>query len=163
MLTRAHIASVCVTLAAAALLGCRFDSRLPSEPDASPISGNAVDPCNPDVLPPTVASVSASPNVLWPPNHKMVPVSLTVTASDNCSVVTSRIVSVTSNEPVNGLGDGNTAPDWVIIGPLPLLLRSERSGTGTGRVYTITVESSDAAGNKSTAFTTVLVPHDQED
>jgi hypothetical protein len=91
----------------------------------------------------------------------MVPVAVAVATSDNCSAVTSRIVGVTSNEPVNALGDGNTDPDWVVTGTLTLLLRSERSGTGTGRVYTVTVESSDVAGNKSTASATVLVPHDQ--
>jgi hypothetical protein len=91
----------------------------------------------------------------------MVPVAVAVGASDNCSAVTSHIVGVASNEPVNALGDGNTDPDWVVTGALTLLLRSERSGTGRGRVYTITVESTDVAGNKSTAFTTVLVPHDQ--
>jgi hypothetical protein len=160
MLPRIRITSLCVTLAAAASLGCRSDARLPLEPDASPIAG-AVDPCNPDVVPPSVSSVSASPNVLWPPNHKMMPVAVAVAASDNCSAITSRIVGVTSNEPVNALGDGNTDPDWVVTGPLALLLRTERSGTGTGRVYTITVESNDVTGNKSTAFTSVLVPHDQ--
>ena len=161
MFARARIISTCITLAAVASLGCGSDNRLPSEPLANPIAGSTVDPCNPDVAAPSIASVSASPNVLWPPNHKMVPVGVAVAASDNCSAVTSHVVGVTSNEPVNGLGDGNTDPDWVVTGPLTLLLRSERSGTGTGRVYTVTVESSDAAGNKSTALTTVLVPHDQ--
>jgi len=161
MVTRARIASFCLTLGAAASLGCGSDTRHPLDPLADPVTGNTIDPCNPDVVLPTISSVSASPNVLWSPNHKMVPVGVTVAASDNCSAVTSHIVGVTSNEPVNGLGDGNTDPDWVVTGPLTLLLRSERSGTGTGRVYTISVESSDATGNKSTAVTTVLVPHDQ--
>ena len=161
MLPRVRIVSHCITLAAVVSLGCSRDARIPLEPGASPIAGSTVDPCNPDIAPPSVSSVSASPNVLWPPDHKMVPVAVTVAASDNCSAVTSRIVGVTSNEPVNALGDGNTDPDWVVTGTITLLLRSERSGTGTGRVYTITVESSDVAGNKSTASTTVLVPHDQ--
>jgi len=161
MFARARITSVCLTLAAAASLGCGKDHRLPLDPLDNPIAGSTVDPCNPDVTLPSISSVSASPNVFWPPNHKMVPVGVAVTASDNCSVVTTHIVGVMSNEPINGLGDGNTDPDWVVTGPLTLLLRSERSGTGTGRVYTITVESSDATGNKSTASTTVVVPHDQ--
>jgi len=161
MLPRVRIISLCVTLAAAVSLGCRRDARLPLEPGANPIAGNTVDPCNPDIVPPSISSVSASPNVLWPPNHKMVPVVIGVAASDECSAVTTHIVGVTSNEPVNALGDGNTDPDWVVTGPLTIQLRSERSGTGTGRVYTVTIESSDVAGNKSAAFTTVLVPHDQ--
>lgn len=161
MFARAHIASICLMLAAAVSLGCGKDKQWPFEPRANPINGATIDPCDPDVLVPSISSVSASPNVLWSPNHKMVPIGVTVAASDNCTAVTTHIVGVTSNEPVNGLGDGNTDPDWVVTGPLTLFLRSERSGTGTGRIYTITVEASDVAGNKSTALTTVLVPHDQ--
>ncbi len=36
-----------------------------------------------DVTPPSI-SVSVSPDTLWPPNHKMVPVIATVSVSDNC-------------------------------------------------------------------------------
>ena len=67
---------------------------------------------------------------------------------------------MTSSEPVNGHGDGNTSPDWRITGDLTVDLRAERSGPGKGRVYTIKVEISDAAGNKVTRNVTVLVPHD---
>ena len=65
-----------------------------------------------------------------------------------------------SNEPVNGAGDGNTAPDWVITGDLAVDLRAERAGPGNGRIYTIEVEVTDAAGHKVTRETTVKVPHD---
>jgi hypothetical protein len=40
-------------------------------------------------------------------------------------------------------------------------LRAERSGTGSGRVYTITVQCTDAAGNSTTKTVTVTVAHDQ--
>jgi len=96
-----------------------------------------------------ISSVTANPNKLWPPNHKMVPVVLTVDATDNCDSVC-QIVLVESNEPVNGLGDGNTSPDWIITGDLTVKLRAERSGTGSGRIYTITVECADSSGNSST-------------
>jgi hypothetical protein len=113
-----------------------------------------------DTAPPAVESVKASPNALWPPNHQMVPVRVEVKASDACGEVRSKIVSVTSNEPDNGHGDGNTSPDWKITGDLTVDLRAERAGPGKGRVYTIKVEISDDAGNKVTRNTTVLVPHD---
>ena len=109
---------------------------------------------------PVITSVTANPNNLWPPNHKMVPVVLAVDATDNCDSVC-QIISVASNEPVNGLGDGNTAPDWVITGDLTVKLRAERSGTGSGRIYAITVECADSSGNSSTDTTTVTVPHDK--
>ena len=118
--------------------------------------------CTPDVQAPTITSVSASPNVLWPPNHKMQTVTLHWGAVDNCGSPMCAISSISSNEPVNGRGDGNTSPDWVITSNSTAdLLRAERSGNGTGRIYTITVSCLDAAGNKTVATTTVLVPHDQ--
>jgi len=115
-----------------------------------------------DVTPPNIQSVTATPNSLWPPNHKMVPVTVAVSTLDNCSgAPVCRISSVSSNEPVNGTGDGDTAPDWEITGNLTVNLRAERSGSGNGRVYTITVACTDASGNSSTKTTTVTVPHDQ--
>lgn len=151
-----------MTAAAATLVACSPDSALPTGPRApAPRAVDLPPVCHPDVTAPVITSVSASPNVLWPPNHKMVAVSVSVAASDACSGVTNQIVSVTSNEPVNGVGDGDTAPDWIVTGHLSLLLRSERAGPGSGRVYTIIVRSADAAGNSTTASTTVSVPHDQ--
>ncbi len=113
-----------------------------------------------DTTPPTVTSVRATPRVLWPPNHRMVPVRIQVDATDACGDVTAKILSVTSDEPANGRGDGNTSPDWVITGDQTAELRAERSGAGDGRVYTIRVEIADEAGNKVLREVTVEVPHD---
>lgn len=111
---------------------------------------------------PIISSVTANPNKLWPPNHKMVPVVLAVDATDNCdSEPICQIILVASNEPVNGLEDGNTAPDWVFSGDLTVKLRAESFGTGSGRIYTITVECADSSGNSSTDTATVTVPHDK--
>jgi hypothetical protein len=111
---------------------------------------------------PVISSVTASPNKFWPPNHKMVPVTVTASVSDICDPEpVCLITEVASNEPVNGLGDGNTAPDWVITGGLTVKLRAERSGKGNGRIYTITVECADSSGNSSTDTATVTVPHDK--
>lgn len=107
-----------------------------------------------------ITSASASPSVLWPPNHKLVPVTISVTTTGNPA--TSKIVSVSSNQPINGTGDGNTSPDWVITGDLTVSLRGERAGNiKTDRVYTITVESTDALGNTARKDVFVTVPHDQ--
>jgi hypothetical protein len=112
-----------------------------------------------DVTSPVVQKVSALPGQLWPPNHAMVPVTISVVSVDSCtSHVVNRIVSVSSNEPQNGLGDGDTAPDWEITGPLTLNLRAERSGTGSGRIYTVTIESIDEEGNSATESVSVIVP-----
>ena len=112
-----------------------------------------------DDVAPVIASMTATPSVLTRANHEMVPVVLTVSASDACGAnVSCRITSVTSNEPVRGTGDGDTAPDWEITGDLTLLLRAERSGKGTGRIYTITVACTDASGNTAISTVTVTVP-----
>ncbi|HEX5705695.1 MAG TPA: proprotein convertase P-domain-containing protein [Pyrinomonadaceae bacterium] len=111
---------------------------------------------------PVISPITASPSSLWPPNHKMKDVTLTYSSTDNCGgAVTCVVSSVTSNEPVNGGGDGNTSPDWVIVSPTKVQLRAERSGGGTGRVYTITVRCTDARGNQTFRTTTVTVPHNQ--
>jgi hypothetical protein len=113
-----------------------------------------------DTTAPTIASISASPNSLWPANHKMVAVTVSVEAEDNCDAAPkSKIIAVESNEPINGSGDGDTSPDWEITGDLTLKLRAERSGNGSGRIYTITVECIDAVGNTTIAAVTVVVPH----
>ncbi|GMU84436.1 MAG: hypothetical protein AMXMBFR47_43060, partial [Planctomycetota bacterium] len=110
--------------------------------------------------PPRCDLAAPSTALLWPPNHKLVPVTITgVTDPDN-PTVTIRILTVTQDEPINGLGDGDTSPDAVIQGD-SVLLRSERSGTGNGRVYRINFEADDGAGGVCTGFVTVCVPHDR--
>ncbi|MEO6095696.1 MAG: hypothetical protein ABIW76_08450 [Fibrobacteria bacterium] len=53
----------------------------------------------------------ANPKILWPPNHKMVDVVIDANAADNGGYV-SLAASVSSNEPQEGLGDGDMAVDW---------------------------------------------------
>ena len=112
-----------------------------------------------DTTPPAVTSIVATPSNLWPPNHKMVAVSVAVTAQDSVDAApVSKIVTVTSNQPINGSGDGNTAPDWEITGPLTLNLRAERAG-GADRLYTIEVVTTDFSGNSTTSTVVVSVAH----
>lgn len=114
-----------------------------------------------DKTAPVLSGLPAPGCTLWPPNHKLVQVA-TVTASDALSGVAPGSFSVTgtSNEPEAGLGDGDTAPDIVITGGV-VQLRAERSGKGTGRVYTLRAAAMDQAGNSVIATATCSVPHDQ--
>jgi len=114
-----------------------------------------------DTTAPVITSVSNNAPSLWPPNHKMVAVSVSALANDLVGVTSLKIINVTSSEPDNGLGDGDTAGDVVITGPLSVNLRAERGGGGNGRTYTITVEARDAAGNATTKTCTVVVPKSQ--
>jgi hypothetical protein len=107
-------------------------------------------------------TLSVSPDILWPPNHKMVTMSVKVGPSDNCGTKsTCKIVSVSSDEPINGLGHGDKEPEWKITEDLTVDIRAERSGTGDGREYTITVECTDASENTIVANTNMTVPHDR--
>lgn len=109
-----------------------------------------------DTTPPNVLAISANPNLIWTPNHQMVPVSVSVSDIDNCdSAPTAKITQITCNEP-----QGHFAPDWEITGPLSVNLRAERLSV-SGRVYTIYIDVTDQSGNKTTVTTTVTVPKSQ--
>ncbi len=112
-----------------------------------------------DETPPEITNVSTNLSALWPPNHKMVNITVNYDVSDNISDSSSIscTLSVSSNEPQNGLGDGDTDHDWEIIGAHNVKLRAERSGTGNGRVYTITISCADEAGNTTVSTVTVSV------
>lgn len=115
---------------------------------------------NIDKTPPTL-TVSLSPNSLWPANHKMVPVTILVAASDGLSGLdgSSLKISLTSSEGDLAPGTGNTTGDTngqdgyahpvsVTPGPLDgsghsstgISLRAERGGSNpVGRVYAVIV------------------------
>jgi hypothetical protein len=95
------------------------------------------------------------------PNHSLVAETVRYTVTDNCGTPTTAL-GVTSNEPINGLGDGDQQPDWVILDAYHLKLRAERSGIGTGRIYTITVTATDSGGGSSAAIVAVRVPQSQK-
>ncbi len=118
---------------------------------------------NLDKTAPIVTCANPAPR-LWPPNHKMVPIEVTVSVADGLSTGLSfTLKSATSNEPDNGLGDGDTAGDiqGFVIGTASTrgAVRAERSGTGIGRIYSLTYGSLDLAGNTGLCTTTVMVPH----
>ena len=105
----------------------------------------------------SIDSLTATPAVLWPPNHKMVPVSVKVSAHDSCgtSPPVCKIISVSSNEPIKP----TNSTDWKLTGDLKVKLRAERQRKGSGRVYTLTVLCSNGASAMD--MVTVTVPHDQ--
>ncbi len=117
-----------------------------------------------DTRAPTLA-MNVTPTRLWPPNHTMRLVARKVTATDACDPKPSLVVTVTSDEPINGLGDGDTAPDWSVeqdaAGLVDVWVRSERSGLGDGRVYSISAIATDGSGNGTSSAGTVHVPHNQ--
>lgn len=115
-----------------------------------------------DTIPPVIAKVTASPACIWPPNHKMVSVRVEARVTDVCGPTSWKIVSITSNQAVDAIGSGNTAPDWEITGDHTAKVRAERSGKEGARIYTLTVQAVDESGNLSETKTVkVTVQHDQ--
>ena len=112
-----------------------------------------------DTIKPVITDITTDPSALWPANHKLRNVKVNYDATDNCGPVTT-VLSVSSNEPVDTTGDGNTEPDWVVTDDRRVQLRAERSGSDEARVYTITITATDVSGNISTATVDVTVPHD---
>lgn len=116
---------------------------------------------SPDQEPPKL-TVSVTPNQLWPPNHQMVEIKVNTQVSDNVDPApTVGLVSITSNEGQNARGDGNTSTDIETKPDGRIFLRAKLSGTGQGRVYTLTYRASDAAGNTTQATAEVRVPRNQ--
>jgi len=110
--------------------------------------------------PPTVTNARPSIGMLWPPDHRLVPVSiLGIVDPDNNATIT--ITGVTQDEPTNGLGDGDTPIDAIINADGTVLLRAERSGKGDGRVYRISFTASDFEGSAS-GVVKVVVPHSKK-
>jgi hypothetical protein len=101
---------------------------------------------------------------LWPPNHQLVPVTISGVTDPNGDAVTINVTGVTQDEPTNGLGDGDTGPaDAVITANSAIVrLRAERSGTGNGRVYVVSFTATDPSGASCSGALRVTVQHDQK-
>jgi len=107
------------------------------------------------IVAPTITSLVATPDILWPTINRYVEVSLTVGVIDYSDPApVCEITAVTSNE-------APLQPAWVITGPLTLDLLAQRFGRGRGRVYTITVTCTNTSDLSSSGTVTVTVPHDQ--
>src|SRR6185436_8551940 len=115
---------------------------------------------------PPVVTCSTTPNRLWPPNHGLATIQATVNVADlHSGPAGFTLVSVTSNEPDKGINKDDVPNDiqgWTLKTPdTSGQLRAERSDTGKGRIYTLTYQGKDVAGNTALCRTIVFVPHDQ--
>ncbi len=110
------------------------------------------------------------PISIWPPNHKLR--DYTIVAHDDGGMMTSLATVVTSSEPANAPGSGNTPTDTYDTTPIGAdsgtdsaendgQVRGERSGQGSGRTYTFTSTATWTDMTTCTATFTATVPHDQ--
>jgi hypothetical protein len=115
-----------------------------------------------DTLPPVI-TVSANPATLWPPNGKMVPVTVSGTITDPESGVNASTATYAVTDEY-----GSVQPSGhITLGPtgsysFTIQLQAARNGNDKdGRQYTITIRAQDNARNRGSAATGVTVPHDQ--
>lgn len=115
-----------------------------------------------DTTAPTI-SVTLSHDTLWPPDHRLVPITAHVIVEDACGAPAIELVSISSNESDDGVADGHTIGDiqGAELGThdTSFLLRAERSSAGQGREYTVVYPVTDGSGNESVATAVVRVPH----
>lgn len=126
---------------------------------------------------PPVCTAAATPNSLWPPNSKLVAVSVGLTASDAGSGLQKVSgVQASSNEDLDQIAQNvlglnvsqiytpqppdSTGPAS-FSGSAAGQVRSEREGNGSGRTYMLTYTATDMAGNSSSCAATVVIAHDQ--
>jgi hypothetical protein len=114
-----------------------------------------------DTAAPTLAC-AVTPDRLWPPNHKLGAIAASVTVTDLGSGAAGfQLLSALSNQPDDGTGDGDTPNDiqgWALgTDDVAGQLRAERAGTGATRLYTLTYEGQDSAGNTATCSPQVRI------
>lgn len=115
-----------------------------------------------DHTPPVITAV-ANPTTLWPPNGKMVPVTISGTILDDLSGVNPSTATFAVQDQygtVQPRGPVSAHPNGVYS--FTVLLEARRNGQDKhGRLYTIVVNAQDNVGNQGSVSTTVVVPHDQ--
>lgn len=111
---------------------------------------------------PDCSAAQPNPSMLWPPNHKMTTVSITGITDPDLDPLTVAITGVTQDEPVQGKGSGNTAPDAIIHPDGTADIRAERTGAAphNGRVYELSITATDPDGLFCERKIQVCVPHD---
>ncbi|HEY2072281.1 MAG TPA: hypothetical protein VGG88_01765, partial [Gaiellaceae bacterium] len=79
------------------------------------------------------------------------------------NALTTTVTGVTQDEPLLGLGSGDTSPDAAMVAghSNQVKVRAERDGTADGRVYRISATVTDGVGGQCTGVALVGVPHDQ--
>jgi hypothetical protein len=115
-----------------------------------------------DTTPPVITA-STNPSSLWPPNGKMVNVTVSGTITDATSGVnpsSAHFAIVDKYGSVQPSGNVTLAANGTYS--FAISLQASRLGTDqNGRTYSITVTAQDNAGNQSSTATAVVVPHDQ--
>jgi hypothetical protein len=125
------------------------------QPAYGGLSDAFVTKISPTGRPPVCSGATASPSVVWPPNGKLVPVSIRGVTDPDGDQVDLTVTGITQDEPLTG------SPDATGVGTATARVRASRAGNGDGRVYRIAFEARDPDGGVCTGTVTVCVPHDR--
>ena len=118
-----------------------------------------------DTTPPAI-TVAANPAMLWPPNGKLVSVTVSGAITDNRAGDSGVDVSSAVYTVMDEYGQVQPHGSFTLgtDGRYAITVAFEASRKGNdqdGRHYTLTVNAKDKAGNLGVASTIVTVPHDQ--
>jgi hypothetical protein len=103
-----------------------------------------------DNEPPQLSELTLSAKRIWPASNRMKKVAVYYTSSDNAkNVINELSVQSNNNEPAN--------KDFEVINKHMIRLKASRLPSGEPRIYTITVTSTDEAGNKTRRSTSIAV------
>jgi uncharacterized repeat protein (TIGR01451 family) len=109
---------------------------------------------------PSCSAARASLAGLWPPDHRLVAVTVEGVVDADGPAPLATVVGVRQDEPLDAGGDGRTRADAALVGGT-VLLRAERAGQGDGRVYHLAFTATDAGGLACGGEVEVCVPHDE--
>lgn len=102
-----------------------------------------------------MSNAQASTTALWPPNNKMVSVTVQGVTDADGDAVSITITSIMQDEKTGKEADASG------VGTDTASVRAERDGKGDGRVYHIFFTADDGNGGVTAGEVTVSVPHDQ--
>jgi hypothetical protein len=113
-----------------------------------------------DTTPPVI-SLAATPKILWPPNGKLVPVTISGTITDGGSGVNARSAKFAVHDEYHVVQpQGEIALDPAGNYSFAILLQASRRGNDRDRRrYTIRMSAMDNAGNRGVKATSVTVLH----
>jgi hypothetical protein len=107
---------------------------------------------------PVCDAAFAWPPLLFPPDHRFVPLQILGVRDPGRGRIEITIDSIFQDEAVDARGSGNTAPDGRGVGTGTARVRAERVAHGNGRVYHIGFTAADRSGGSCTGEVLVAVP-----
>jgi hypothetical protein len=162
--TAADVVSGAVAVSCDPLPGSTFPLGMTSvNCEATDGSGNSAEGAFTVTVTNTAPMCSGTPSVslVWPADHRMVPVGINGVSDPDGDPFTLKVTDVRQDEPTDSKGDGNTPLDAAGVGTPVAQVRAERTGSGNGRVYHIFYSATDHVGASCHGEVTVGVPHDQ--